>query len=195
VLATRSVGPFYAGQHQHVVELLTRAEQLAASRSSYRRQAWIAALHARADAMAGDREGSLRALDRARTALGSNVDPVTGTDFFDAPRLDGIAGTTYLAMGDTANAAPLLDAALDRRALTDAKGRALITLDLAECRMIENEPGEAARLAMSALRTATGSLVGPILDRARGLHARLAPWRSVAEVRDLDAHVKELTSD
>jgi tetratricopeptide (TPR) repeat protein len=192
VLATRSVGPFHGGQHQQAAELLTRAEQLAAYRSSYRRQAWIAALHARADAAAGDREGSLRALDRARSALDCDLDPVSGTDFFDGPRLDGIAGTTYLAMGDTANAVPLLGAALDRRAVTDAKGRALITLDLAECRVIENEPGEAARLAMSALRAASGSLVGPILDRARALQTRLAPWRAVGEVRNLEVHVKEL---
>ncbi|MFI9382502.1 hypothetical protein [Kutzneria sp. NPDC052558] len=142
--------------------------------------------------MTGDREGSLRALDRAYAVLGSGGQPASGTDFFDGPRLNGVAGTVYLALGDTAHAVPLLDAALDRRALTDAKGRALITLDLAECRIVEREPEEAARLTMGALRSAAGSLVGPIVDRARGLHAQLAPWRTTGAVTDLDAHFKEL---
>jgi len=192
VLATRSVGPFYAGHYDMAGELLARAEDLARARSSYRRRAWIAALHARADAMVGDVEGSLRALDRAHAALSSNAGPTTGTDFFDGPRLDGIAGTIYLALGDTAHATPLLNGALERRALIDAKGRALITLDMAECRLVEREPEEAARLTVSALRSAAGSLVGPILDRARGLHTRLAPWRTSVAVIDLDGHLREL---
>ncbi|MFI9382503.1 hypothetical protein [Kutzneria sp. NPDC052558] len=44
VLAARSVGPFFAGHHAVAGELLARAEDLAAARSSYRRRAWIAGL-------------------------------------------------------------------------------------------------------------------------------------------------------
>jgi tetratricopeptide (TPR) repeat protein len=193
LLANRSIGPFFAGDYLEAADLLARAEELAAVHSSARRRAWVAALHARAEAAAGRSEECRRALDRAYVALADSTEPPGGADFFDAPRLDGLAGTTHLALGDTEQAAPLLRAALARRAVGDTKGRALVTLDLAECLAVDSEPKEAARLAMSALRSATGARVGPIVARARGVRARLAPWARERAVAELDGHVKELT--
>ncbi|MGX7829778.1 hypothetical protein ACTG9Q_32305 [Actinokineospora sp. 24-640] len=68
---------------------------------------------------------------------------------YDA-RLRGIAGSAWLAMRDTAKAAPVLRDALDRRAARDSKGRALLMLDLAECLVHDGEVEEAARVAVEA---------------------------------------------
>lgn len=143
VLATRSIGLFFAGQHHQAVALLSRATKAAAARSGPRRRAWVAALSARARTAAGDRVGSLDSLERAYWLMGQVTDPPSGTEFFDLPRLDGMAGSAYLLMADTDRAAPLLCQARGRRATHDAKGRALLTLDLAECHVVSREPEEA----------------------------------------------------
>lgn len=192
VLATRSIGPFFAGQHRDAADLLARAEDAAALRSSPRRRAWVAALRARAAAAVGDHHLSRAALERAHQHMAAVSEPPSGTEFFDAPRLDGVAGTTYLLMTDTHRAVPLLTQARDRRAPTDAKGRALVTLDLAECHAVDHEPEEAARLATYALDGVDGSMVAPIVTRARSLFARVDRWSELPAVRELDARMAEL---
>lgn len=66
VLATRSIGPFFAGQHQHAADLLARAEDAAALQSSPRRRAWVVALRARAAAAVGDHFQSRVALEQTQ---------------------------------------------------------------------------------------------------------------------------------
>ena len=105
------------------------------------------------------------------------------------PRLDRMAGTTYLLMTDTHRAVPLLTQARDRRAPADAKGRALVTLDLADCHAVDHEPEDAVRLAVHALAAVDGSMVGPILTRARTLCAGLDRWSDLPTVRELDARL------
>lgn len=195
VLATRSIGLFFAGQHQQAVALLSRASENAAIRSSPRRRAWVTALSARARAAAGNRIGGLESLEHAYGLMDQVTDPPSGTEFFDLPRLDGVAGSTYLLMADTDRAGPLLSKARDRRATHDAKGRALLTLDLAECHVVGREPDEAARLAVEALETAHGVLVGPILTRTRSVLVGLNEWAGSTAVRDLDSRMVELTRD
>jgi hypothetical protein len=192
VLATRSIGPFFAGQYRNAADLLARAEDAAARRSSPRRRAWVTALRARAAAVVGDDHLSRAALERAHRHMAAVSEPPSGTEFFDAARLDGLAGTVYLLMADTHQAVPLLTQARDRRASADVKGRALVTLDLAECRAVDHEPEEAARLSVHALASVDGSIVAPIVTRARRLLAGLDQWSELAAVRELDARLAEL---
>ena len=192
VLATRSIGAFFAGQHRNAADLLARAEDTAALRSSPRRRAWVAALQARSAASMGDHYLSRAALERAHQHMAAVSEPPSGTEFFDAPRLDGLAGTTYLLMSDTHRAIPLLTQARDRRASTDVKGRAVVTLDLAECHVVDHEPEEAVRLATHALDSVDGSMVAPIAVRARRLRARMERWPELPAVRELDARLPEL---
>jgi hypothetical protein len=192
VLATRSIGPFFAGQHRHAADLLAKAEDAAAQRSSPRRRSWVAALRARAAAAVGDHHLSREALERAHQHMAAVSEPPSGTEFFDTPRLDGLAGTTYLLMSDTHQAVPLLTQARDRRAPTEAKCHALVTLDLAECHAVDDEPEEAARLAAHALDGVNGSMVAPIVTRARGLLARMDRWSELPVVRELNARLTEL---
>lgn len=140
----------------------------------------------------GDHYLSRAALEWAHQHLAAVSEPPSGTEFFDAPRLDGLAGTTYLLMTDTHQALSLLTRARDRRAPTDAKGRALVTLDLAECHAVDHEPEEAARLAAHALDGVDGSMVAPIVTRARGLLVRMARWSELPAVRELNARLTEL---
>jgi transcriptional regulator with XRE-family HTH domain len=124
VLATHSIAPFFAGRPAEAATLLDEASDLAVHASGPRRRAWIEALRARAHAAIGDRAGSLSSLEAARAAIDSVTDPPHGTDFFDAPRLAGLAGGTYLLLRDTEPATEMLTQALASRAPADTKGRA-----------------------------------------------------------------------
>jgi hypothetical protein len=193
VLATRSLGPFFAGQFVHAADLLARAEAAAGTGSGTRRRAWVEALRARAAAATGDRRTALAALEHAYRLMDTVTEPPQGTEFFDPPRLDGMAGAVYRLLRDTNRATPLLVQALDRRPSTDAKGRALVLLDLADCHVVTAEPEEGARIAMEALDVADGALVRPILTRAHALRSGLGRAGTKA-VADFDARLREITA-
>ena len=194
VAATQSIGPFFAQRYATSAELLADAERLAGSASSDRRRAWIAAMHARALAAAGQRRHALAALDRAHAHITTALDEPRGTDFFDAPRLDGITGSVYLLLREPDQAADFIGRALDSRSRADQKGRALLTLDLAACRVIEHQDDEAGQLINTALDIAAGSLVRPIIDRAHDVRAHMARWTSTPAAADLDARLADLAS-
>jgi transcriptional regulator with XRE-family HTH domain len=191
IAATRGIGPFFAQQYATTADLLAAAERHAALASSRRRRAWIAALHARTLAAAGQHHEALSALDRADAHLDAAADPPNGTDFFDQHRLNGLAGECHLLLRDPPPAADYLGRALAGRAPTDAKGRALLTLDLAACRVVEDERDEAARLFGAALDLAHGALVRPILDRARAVRVGMAGWTPSQTLTDLDARLAD----
>ena len=177
ILATRSLGPYFRGEYSNATAMLGRAEAAAAG-SSARRRAWLAALSARATAALSSRAhepGTVRAamisLDRASTHMDSAVEPPRATEFFDRPRLAGIAGTTMLLLRDTSRAKDMLGDALAHRSTADAKGRALLTLDLAECFAADGEPEHAARLGADALDIVRGSVVRPVLVRTQAVRA------------------------
>ncbi|MGH3830919.1 MAG: hypothetical protein ACRDRS_10805 [Pseudonocardiaceae bacterium] len=192
VLATRSLGPFFAGQFVDAADLLVRAEVAADAGSGTRRQAWVAALRSRAAAATGDHRGSLEALERAYRLMDTVSEPPRGTEFFDPPRLDGMAGTAYRLLRDTDRAVPLLRQALDHRAPTDAKGKALVLLDLADCHVVTGEPEEGARTVVEALDIANSALVQPILTRTRALRSVLSRWAGTRAVADLDARLRDI---
>ena len=193
VLATQSIGPTFAGEHVQAAELLDQAVDLVTGRGNHRREAWILALAARAHAALGDRNRTLELLDQASSAL-AVADAPSGIDFFDNARLRGIAGTCHLRTRDTAQAAPLLIGALERREGADIKGRALLTLDLAQCKVIEGEVEAACDLTHSALNLAAGSLVRPIADRAGSIQHDLGRWRALAPVAALSERLRDETA-
>jgi len=193
VAANQSIGPYYAQQYAAAADLLDDAERLARSASSLRRRAWVAAMHARALAAAGSRDQALAALTRAHNAIRAATDPPRGTDFFDAPRLDGITGSVYLLLRDPRPAEEFIRRSLDHRSQADAKGRALLTLDLAACRVLEGEQDEAGHLIDSALDLAAAAMVRPIVDRARAVRRHMAGWTGTPAA-DLDARLAAIAS-
>jgi hypothetical protein len=95
-----------------------------------------------------------------------------------------------LLLRDSGAATDLLSRALATRSADDLKGRALLTLDLAECRVIDGEPEEASRLAIGALDSANGTVVRPIVARAAVLRARMTRWDGSNAVADFDARLE-----
>ncbi|MGL5824396.1 MAG: hypothetical protein ACRCYU_06105, partial [Nocardioides sp.] len=65
------------------------------------------------------------------------------------------------------DAEALLQQALVDRPSRDAKGRALITLDLAACRVLDGDAAAAATLVTGSLELAREVVVAPIATRAR----------------------------
>ncbi|MFC0527212.1 hypothetical protein [Phytohabitans kaempferiae] len=191
-LALQSIDPFFRGYGDEAASLLDRATDLADSESSARRRAWIAALRARAHAAAGNATTAAGSLEAAYATIDQAEPRRNGTDFFDRDRLDGIAGTTYLLMRDTDRAMTLISAATERRPYADAKGRALLTLDMAACRLIDQEPDEVVALVADALDIADGQIVRPIMMRSRELRSRMGTWRDTAAVKALDARLATL---
>ena len=116
-------------------------------------------MQARALAANGDRRRALSALDHARAQIARGLDEPSGTDFFGAPPLDGITGSVYLLLCDPAQAEEFIGRALNHRSRADHNGRAMLTLDLAACRVIEHQDDEAGQLIHTALDIAAGSLV------------------------------------
>lgn len=191
IIATDSIAAFYDDEPHRAVDLLAEADASAARSSSVRRRAWIAAMQARALAATGQGDQTRQALDRAGDFIADAIDPPTGNDFFDAARLDGLAGSTMLLLRDTTQADQLLVGALDRRAPTDLKGRALLTLDLAACRVVDGEPDEAARLVAEALDTARSALVRPIAVKAVQVRSAMTSWEATRPVAELDERLAD----
>lgn len=190
LLTMQSIAEYSSSRIDRTAALLLRADQLAAN-AGPRRQAWIAANLGRACAARGDQRSALAALDRAAGLLTAAGPEVGGLDFFTAPRLDGLAGESHALLGDHDAAADLLTTALDRRDQADSKGRAILTFDLAECRIGQGDLDAACSLANAAMDIAAHNVIQPLILRARTIQASLAPWRGAGPVRELAVRVRE----
>jgi hypothetical protein len=73
------------------------------------------------------------------------------------------------------------------------KGRALLTLDLAECHAIGREPEHAATLASTALDMASEGIVHPVVTRAAAVRHALRQWETAPAVRELGEQLGEIT--
>jgi hypothetical protein len=165
-MALESIDWFFNREVEYTVALLDEAAQLCAERSSARRQAWISAMRAQAYASKQDAITAEAALERAMVLI-QNAGPPTASDFFSKDRLDGIAGTTYLLLGHTDRAQELIHKSLNRRSLSDAKGRARLMLDSAACWTQADERDSAYDAINAALDLAEGQFVRPIAVRIR----------------------------
>ena len=97
-------------------------------------------------------------------------------------------------MRDTGRSRELLAEALAGRSPADTKGRALLTLDMAECFTIDGDPEQAAALGADALDLVSGDVIQPVLGRAREIGRKLRPWEDAAAVRDLSGRLAEITA-
>ncbi|MEV6976248.1 helix-turn-helix transcriptional regulator [Kitasatospora sp. NPDC093806] len=191
LLTMQSIVEYTAGRRDTAAALLDQADAIAAT-AAPRRRAWIAANHARAvAAWRGDRTAALAALDQAAHYLDLADEPCAALDFFTSPRLDGLAGETYAHLGEHEAASRLLETAIAARAEVDVKGRAVLTLDLAEVQLGQGALDAACATAQAALDLAGATVVQPLLLRARALQQALAPWAAERPVRELVARVRE----
>jgi ATP/maltotriose-dependent transcriptional regulator MalT len=172
LLANQGIERFHATDHAGALALLNEAHKLAISTSNARRRAWIVALRARVCAAMGEANASLRDRDQAYQVI-DNANEPQGMDFFDLPRLDGLAGSTNVLLGRTGEGARLLTNAIDQRPATNLKGKALLTLDLADGRVTDGDLEEAGRLVAQAITFAGQSPIHPFIGRARLVQTRL----------------------
>ena len=89
--------------------------------------------------------------------------------------------------------AEMLTQALASRSPADAKGRALITLELAATRVVASDPDDACHLVESALAAVSGLLVRPIISRTLAVRTSMAPWDGTKVVARLDALLADIT--
>ncbi|GAA2841842.1 helix-turn-helix transcriptional regulator [Kitasatospora paracochleata] len=190
LLTMESIVAYTSGRWQEAAALLGRADRLALT-ASPRRQAWIRANCGRALAACGDQPRALAALDQAAELLERAEEPIGGLDFFTTPRLDGLGGESQALLGRHDAAAELLGSALARRDAADVKGRAVLTFDLAECRLQQGDIDAACGLAQTAFDIAEGSVVQPLVLRAQAFQRSLGPWREARSVRALAVRVRE----
>lgn len=191
VLTTESIGPLHTRRPREAAELADQAVTLVAGTGNPRREAWVAAMAARAHAALGEQDAAIDALAHSSNALDAAGD-ATGIDFFDSARLEGIAGTVHLHLGHTAESAEYLTAAIAQRDQADAKGRALLTFDLAECAIRSGDPEHGAGLAHQALDTAASQYVAPIVERAQALHKQLATFPPMPHAAVYRERLREL---
>lgn len=190
LLTMRSIVEYTAGRREPAATLLQRAQSLAAS-AGPRRRAWVTANLARSLAATGDRTAALATLDEAAALLAAaEGEPVGGLDFFTASRLDGLTGETYAHLGEHAAAAGLLESAIRCRSDADVKGRSVLTIDLAECRLGEGDVDAACSTAHAALDLADGAVINRLVLRAAQLQQALAPWQAARPVRELAERVR-----
>jgi transcriptional regulator with XRE-family HTH domain len=190
IITMESIAPFYARSTHYAASMLDQASQLADRSAGRRRKAWISALRARTYADI-DADTALRSLADAYADL-DQAEPASGMDFFDSARSSGIAGTVHLRIGDTATATLLMTSSLAQRPHDDAKGRALLTLDLAAARAKDQEPEAACQLVLDSLSIAQTQLVHPIVTRAREVVGGMARWRSSSAVRTVNERLRML---
>jgi tetratricopeptide (TPR) repeat protein len=190
LLTMQSIVEYTAGRWDTAAGLLRRATGLART-AGPRRRAWVAANLARAMAASGSRTDALATLDQAAALLDLADEPVGGLDFFTTPRLDGLAGETYAHLGEHEAAADLLDTAIRHRADADIKGKAVLTIDLAECRLGQGDVEAACATAQGALDIAGDEVIHRLVLRATQFQNALGPWRSTRPVRELTARVRE----
>jgi transcriptional regulator with XRE-family HTH domain len=177
LLANQSIERFCGADYQGALEFLNHAYELAASASTAGRRAWITALRAKTYAAMHQQFQSLRDLDQSYLAIGNADDP-QGTDFFDSPRLDGIAGSTNLLLGRTAEGERLIAQAISQRSETNLKGKVLLMLDLADSRVTDGALEEAGRLVTKATEIAGQNPISPIIDRTHWVRDRLRGQQS-----------------
>ncbi|MBG0818673.1 helix-turn-helix transcriptional regulator [Planomonospora sp. ID82291] len=118
-------------------------------------RAWLHCVASEIRARCGDAKGCLRHIDRADRAIDGTGDDPAWLDFFGRARLDGFAGYSALAAGETAEAARRLDRALGALGDGEGKQRSVLLADLAAA-----HAGSDADLAIARLDEAVEALTG-----------------------------------
>lgn len=164
--------------------LLNTAQEHVRGRGSATARSWLAAREAEECAELGDREGAVRALDRAHTAY-DYADPTREQPWARFLRPSRLAGLTVSTLGklkhmETAEAATR---ALEAAEYDDAKIQAVVLADVAtalvECGNLERGV-TIARQALDVTRRTEATLGR---QRLAKLSARLPPTRLAQELR------------
>ncbi|GAB7186754.1 hypothetical protein ATKI12_6585 [Kitasatospora sp. Ki12] len=188
IYAQESYQLYYGGDLGGAIELAVRAQQLAGGMPCVA-DALVAPLKARAHALAGRREETSDALERARRALSrlSPEDRQPSALGYDEAQLHFHSGNAWTSLHDTERAWDEQQQALALYPVENRTDRALIQLDRAACLTWDGDPATGARLAVdSILALPEEHRSALILYRARDLAAKVPEAeRRLPEVRVL----------
>jgi transcriptional regulator with XRE-family HTH domain len=153
-------------------------------------RAWLVTLEAEAHALAGDERSTLRALDRADTAMSKAGEEDTSrrprVAFFNRNYLVGERGVALARLEQPEAAQDVLEDALSSLDPEAVKTRPRLLAALATAHLRQGNIDEACRLGGDALGLATRQQVGPNLQDVRRLRLELEPWRNSRAVKELD---------
>jgi hypothetical protein len=188
IYAQESYQLYYGGDMAGALELAVRAQQLAGGLPCVA-DALAAPLEARVHAVAGRRDATVGALERAERALArlDAVDRQPSAMGYDEAQLAFHSGSAWTLLHDTGRAWDQQQRALDLYPVENRTDRAFIALDRAACLVWDGRLSEGVLMAaetVSALPEAYRSSL--ILYRARDLAASVPEAnRQIPEVRVL----------
>jgi len=170
------------------------AWEMAARRASPRTCAWVAALASELFARDGDETSSRRFLSRSYAAMKRTRDDPSwkGVGWFDEARLVAYEGGNLVLLGQYSAAEEFLRSSLVRLDPARVKHRCTLSADLALTLAHLGEIEESGALALDALSLARSIAHQESIDRVRGVHAQLLPWREHGAVRALTEHLQAL---
>ncbi|MFK0179994.1 helix-turn-helix domain-containing protein [Streptomyces xanthochromogenes] len=161
--------------------MLAAAQQYVRGPGAATARAWLSAREAEERATAGDRDGALRAIERAH-AVFDYANP-TGEQpwvkFFSQARLDSMTVATYGRLGHP-ELGRVSDAALAALTPDDLKVRAVILGDVATAYVVQGEFERGAEVAREALTVTRQGEATLGRQRLGALAARLPATNSVA---------------
>lgn len=176
----------YGSPERALAVLDAAAARLAPNASPYVRM-MIHLARAEDHAAVGNARASQRDLEAAEAALAGAAHRDTGFyALWDAARIAGYRGSCALALERPEEAGIVLEEAL---AMTDESlvgQRCAVVTDLATAYAMQREVEHSAALLAEAVEMAGQAGLGELIQRVQGARVHLAPWRDMADVRDLD---------
>ena len=147
---------------------------------------WLAAVEAEIQAKANAPSASLRALDRAETALDrvEAGEVPAWMDYYDTTRLNGFKGFAYLRLRRPADAQAALRAALGSLGASATKQRTIFQADLATSFVQQGEIDEGCRLAGQAAATLAQAGYATSGGRLREFRELVTPWQDRPAVKE-----------
>jgi transcriptional regulator with XRE-family HTH domain len=165
--------------------MLRSAQQQLRAPGSATARAWVSAREAEESAAIGDREGALRALERAQTAY-DYADPAgeqAWVRFFSRARLDSMAVAAYARL-DHPDLADVAAAALAALQDDDQKVRAVILGDVATAYTARGDYDQGATVARDALAVTLASEATLGRQRLSALAAGLPDTRAAQSLAE-----------
>jgi tetratricopeptide (TPR) repeat protein len=187
VMAETSYVLLFGGQVREALSLVKRARHLARG-TTPRLQAWLAAAHAEALAIAGDAGATLRALDQADGAF-QQVEHGSGPrwlTYFDQSHLVRWKGHCLVLVGQPETAFAVLQEALDSVDASFVRARAGALVDLATLHLRQGEVDATCNVLGQAFRLARETHSAKNKRRIIEVRRLLRPWNATAAVRELD---------
>ena len=150
--------------------------------------AWLDAVEAECETIAGNTREALRLVDHAETILASGGDHHSPDWFtwFSPVRLAAFKGNTQLKAGRLPQARETLTGALEAAAPEDDKQRTVILGDLAAVLAAQRDPEAACHYAEEALDQLSRTWYATGMDRVLEVRKALQPWAEQECVQRLD---------